>query len=154
MNATYPLTIYYDASCRLCNSEMQNIKIHDADNQLILIDCSANDFDQTPFLAEGISKEKMMNRLHAQDASGKWLVGVDAFVVIYRTVGLNLLANLWGHPLTKPIAERLYPWVVRHRYVLSKLGLPELFTLWGKYAAKKAEKRSRKCADGRCSVSE
>ena len=152
MNATFPLTIYYDASCRLCNSEMQNIKIHDHDNQLILIDCSPADFDDTPFRAEGITQEKMMNRLHAQDAEGNWLVGVDAFEVIYRKVGLLVVAELWGGRFTKPLAVKLYPWIVKHRYTLSKLGLPEFFGLWSKLVAKKAEQRSKACSEDRCSI--
>jgi predicted DCC family thiol-disulfide oxidoreductase YuxK len=152
MNTSYPLTIYFDASCRLCNSEMQNIKLHDEHKQLILIDCSAPEFDDTEFKVLGITRSHMMNRLHALDANGNWLIGVAAFEVIYQTVGMASIAKLWGHPLTKPWAVRLYPWVVKHRYTLSKIGLPELFGLWSKYAARKAERRSRLCSEGRCSV--
>lgn len=149
MDIAYPLTIYFDASCRLCNSEMQNIKLHDIDNQLVLIDCSSPDFDDTVCKDNDISQTAMMNRLHAQDAEGKWLIGVAAFEVIYLTVGMAFIAKLWGSPITRPWAERLYPWVVKHRYALSKIGLPELFGLWGKYVARKAEKRSRLCSEGR-----
>lgn len=154
MKTIYPLTIYFDASCRLCNSEMQNIKLHDTNNQLILIDCSSPDFDDTPCKVPNISQTAMMNRLHAQDANGRWLIGVTAFEVIYQTVGMASIAKLWGHPITRPWAERLYPWVVKHRYTLSKLGLPELFGLWSRHAARQAEKRSRLCSEGRCSISE
>jgi hypothetical protein len=73
---------------------MQNIKLHDADNQLILIDCSAPEFDDAEFNALGITRELMMNRLHAQDANGQWLVGVAAFEVIYQTVGMASIAKL------------------------------------------------------------
>jgi hypothetical protein len=61
---------------------------------------------------------------------------------------------LWGNRFTKPLAEKLYPWVVKHRYTLSKIGLPELFGLWSKYAARKADKRSRNCAEDRCVISD
>ena len=154
MNTNYPLTIYYDASCGLCNSEMQNIKIHDQKEQLILIDCSAPEFDDTEFKALGITRSLMMNRLHAQDAKGNWLVGVEAFEVIYRTVGMASIAKLWGGTLTKPLAVKLYPWVVKHRYTLSKIGLPELFGLWSRHAARKADKRSGLCSEGLCTVQE
>ena len=109
MNTTYPLTIYFDASCRLCNSEMQNIKLHDTNNQLTLIDCSSPDFDDTLCKVSNISQTTMMNRLHAQDANGRWLIGVAAFEVIYQTVGMASIAKLWGHSITRPWAERLYP---------------------------------------------
>jgi predicted DCC family thiol-disulfide oxidoreductase YuxK len=154
MNTSYPLTIYFDASCLLCNSEMQNVKIHDHEDKLILIDCSAPGFDDAPFKKEGINRMLMMNRLHAQDSKGNWLVGVEAFEVIYQTVGMASIAKLWGSRFTKPLAVKLYPWVVKHRYTLSKIGLPELFGLWSKHAARKAEKRSRLCSEGRCVISE
>jgi predicted DCC family thiol-disulfide oxidoreductase YuxK len=154
MTAAYPLTIYFDASCRLCNSEMQNIKIHDTNNQLLLIDCSSPEFDDTVFVAQGITTTAMMNRLHAQDANGEWLIGVRAFEVIYRTVGMVSIAKLWGGSFTRPLAEHLYPWVVKHRYALSRLGLPKLIDLWGKHAARQAEKRSRLCSEGRCTLDE
>ena len=154
MATNYPLTIYFDASCRLCNSEMQNIKRLDTNNQLILIDCFSPDFDDTAFQAYNISQAAMMNRLHAQDANGRWLIGVDAFEVIYQTVGMASIAKLWGHSITRPWVERLYPWVVKHRYTLSKLGLPELFGVWGRHAARQAEKRSRACSDGRCAIND
>lgn len=133
---------------------MQNIKLHDHDNQLTLIDCSPADFDDSPFRAEGITQANMMNRLHAQDANGYWLVGVDAFEVIYRTVGLLAIAKLWGGRFTKPLAVWLYPWIIKHRYTLSKLGLAEVFGLWSKREAKQADKRSRACSEGRCIINE
>ena len=152
MGTQFPLTIYFDASCALCNSEMQNIKLHDANNQLLLIDCSSPEFDDTPFQAEGITREAMMNCLHAQDADGQWIKGVAAFEVIYRAVGMASIAKLWGHPLTRPLAERAYPWVVKHRHVLSAMGLHKLFNLWSKRAAHRANQRSRACANGRCTL--
>jgi predicted DCC family thiol-disulfide oxidoreductase YuxK len=154
MDIAYPLTVYFDASCRLCNSEMQNIKAHDTQNQLILIDCSVQDFDDTVCRLKNISQSAMMNRLHAQDANGQWLIGVDAFEVVYQTVGMAFIAKLWGGSITRPWAERMYPWVVKHRYIFSAIGLPGLLNLWARYAARKAEKNSRKCSKGRCTTKE
>lgn len=152
MDTRFPLTIYFDASCALCNSEMQNIKLHDTNNQLLLIDCSSPEFDDTPFQAEGISQVQMMNCLHARDANGRWIKGVAAFELIYRTVGMASIAKLWGHPLTRPLAERAYPWIVKHRHVLSAIGLHKLFNLWSRRAARRANQRSRACANGRCTI--
>lgn len=33
MDAIYPLTIYYDSSCPLCNQEMTRLKQHDLSKQ-------------------------------------------------------------------------------------------------------------------------
>jgi predicted DCC family thiol-disulfide oxidoreductase YuxK len=152
MSLAFPLTIYFDASCALCNSEMQNIKLHDARNALLLIDCSAPHFDDRSFHAEGINRDAMMNCLHARDANGQWIKGVAAFEVIYRTVGMAAIARLWGHSLTRPLAERAYPWIVKHRHVLSALGLHKFFNLWSKRAARQANERSQTCSEGRCKI--
>lgn len=152
MKQTPKLTIYFDASCRLCSSEMYNIKQHDADNCLTLVDCSSADFDDTSFKAEGIDQHAMMNCLHARYEHGEWIKGVAAFEIIYRSVGIASIAALWGHPLTRPLAERMYPWVVRHRQFLSSLGLHKLFNLWSRYAARKAARHSQQCKTGHCAI--
>lgn len=152
MSITAPLTIYFDASCVLCNSEMQNIKLRDVRGELILIDCSAPDFDDSPFHVDGITRETMMNCLHTQDANGIWLKGVAAFEVIYRTIGMASIAKMWGHPIIRPLTERAYPWVVRHRHFLSALGLHKLFSLWSQRAARQSNLKSQSCKDGRCSI--
>jgi predicted DCC family thiol-disulfide oxidoreductase YuxK len=152
MNEQYPLTVYYDASCSLCNSEIQNIKVHDSGRHLILVDCSAPGFDDTPYRSDGVSREAMMECLHVRTNRGKWIKGVPAFELLYRTAGMPILANLWGSRLTRPLAERLYPWVARYRRAISWTGLPILFTLWGRCEARRAYKRSRQCHDGRCSI--
>lgn len=147
------LTIYYDASCRLCSSEMHNIKQHDIENCLTLVDCSSSVFDDSAFKHEGIDQEAMMNRLHARNEQGEWVKGVAAFEMIYRSAGMTSIATLWGHPLTRPLAERIYPWVVRHRQFLSNLGLHKLFNLWSRHAARQADKKSRQCKSGNCTIS-
>ena len=147
MRSDLPLTIYFDASCRLCHSEMMNLQAHDARGYLRLVDCSAPAFDDAPFRADGITRTDMMERLHVRDNQGAWIKGVAAFELIYRTIGMHSMARLWG-PDT--LLGRLYPWIARHRQALSLTGLPLLFSLWGKCAARRANKRSRACKDGKC----
>jgi predicted DCC family thiol-disulfide oxidoreductase YuxK len=149
MKTIYPLTVYFDASCRLCNSEMQNIKLHDIHKQLVLIDCSSPDFDDTVCRANNISLSDMMIRLHVQDANGEWLIGVSAFELIYRTIGMHSIAKLWRLPITR---TWLYPLIAKHRHTLSRLGVPQLFDLFLRYMARRAEKRSRLCNAGRCAI--
>lgn len=150
MNTAFPLTVFFDASCALCSSEMQNIKLNDSDDQLVLVDCSASDFDDAAYREDGVTRDAMMRCLHAQDAQGRWLKGVAAFEVIYRAVGMTTIAKLWAHPLLRPLAERAYPLVVRHRYMISALGLHKLFNLWSRRVARNANLRTQACREGRC----
>ena len=152
MNNDLPLTIYFDASCRLCNSEIQAIKSHDREGHLILVDCSATDFDDTPYRTVGLTRAAMMESLHVRNSQGAWVKGVASFELIYRTVGLTAIANFWGGKFTRPLAERAYPWIARHRQALSRTGLHFFYAVWGKCAARRAHKRSQQCSKGQCSI--
>ena len=149
MRSDLPLTIYFDATCRMCHSEMRNIKVHDAKGYLRLVDCSAPGFDDAPFRADGITQTDMMERLHVRDNQGAWVKGAPAFELMYRTVGMQRMARIWG---SGTLLDRLYPWIARHRQGLSLTGTPLVFGIWGKCAAWRADRRARKCKDGQCSI--
>lgn len=148
------VTIYYDASCQFCSTEILNIKLYDNENRMTLVDCSAADFDDSPFAEEHITQENMMLSLHIRDKQGHWHRGVEAFEIMYRMAGFNRISKIWSSPITKPLATRLYPWIARNRYLLSKLGAPQLLELWGWFAARSANKRSQICQKGQCSTAD
>ena len=122
----YPLTVYYDASCPLCATEMHALRDRDPSGNLGLVDCSAADFDDSGLLASGVNREKLMTLIHARDAYGRWLVGPDCFAAVYGAVGLKSAAAVWGSPRLQPIWKSLYPWVARNRQRLSRLGAHRL----------------------------
>jgi predicted DCC family thiol-disulfide oxidoreductase YuxK len=151
-DTTIPLlTVFFDGSCALCRAEMAEIAALDAGSEIRFVDCSPADFDDSPWRAEGRTRHAMMNALHVQDVLGDWHLGVDAFGVLYASVGAPVLARLWAHPLTRPFTRRLYPWVVRHRHVLSGLGLhlvaPKVLWLLSWRSARRA-----RCVHGACKM--
>src|SRR5262249_38634130 len=109
--------VYYDKSCPLCATEMHALKERGGDFRLV--DCSAVDFPEQG--AEGVTRECMMTRMHAQDAQGKWLVGLDAFEAIYASAGLKGAARLWGGRRLRPVLDPIYALIARHRQALSRL---------------------------------
>lgn len=117
------LMAFYDGSCAMCSAEMAALHELDHDDAIALIDCSAPTFDASPYVAEGITREAMLQAMHVRDVLGDWHRGVDAIALLYATAGAPRLARLWAHPITRPIAQWLYPIVVRHRHALSELGL-------------------------------
>lgn len=123
-NVTYPLTIYYDASCPLCAAEMHKIKETDFNNKLILQDCSSEHFNAPAFCPT--TKDEMMERIHAQDAAGVWFKGVDVFAIAYQAGGFSTLGKLWGSKILRPLFSRAYPWIADNRQWLSKTPLPYL----------------------------
>jgi predicted DCC family thiol-disulfide oxidoreductase YuxK len=150
--AVLPLTLYYDHSCHLCRSEMENLKSRDIYNQLRLIDCSPADFDTS---ALPFDRHTLMNCIHAMDAQGRWLKATDVFVVCYRAAQLGAIAQ--GFSIAKPVMERLYPFIVKHRYTLSKFHVHSLFNLITHLPmsrrAKAAFAASQACKDGVCEIS-
>lgn len=125
---TYPLTLYYDGSCRLCSSEVGNLVARARPGALVPVDCSPPDFDTTGMPA---TREEMMNLMHARDAGGAWLRGVDVFIAAYAAAEMPRVSRLLAHPWLRPHADRIYPWIVRNRYRMSALGchkLLEFFT--------------------------
>jgi predicted DCC family thiol-disulfide oxidoreductase YuxK len=149
--AVLPLTVYYDHSCVLCRSEIENIKARDDHGQLIMVDCSPAGFDSS---AMPVDQATMMNCIHAMDAQGRWLKATDVFVVCYRAAGMGAIASTFA--LAKPVMERIYPFIVRNRYMISKLGIHKVFNaLTEKHLQRKAKAAmaaSQGCKDGVCDV--
>lgn len=148
MRSDLPLTVYFDASCPMCHSEILNIKAHDAKDHLRLVNCSDPGFDDTAFWEEDVTLEDMMTRLHVRDRQGAWIKGAAAMELIYRAAGMQRMARLWAPD--KPLG-RLYPWIARHRQALSITGMSLLFALWTRCAAWRAYRQTRKCGAGKCS---
>jgi len=126
---TFPLTVYYDASCPLCASEMHALKARDMEGLLVLADCSASAFDEEPGLREGVTRKMMLERIHARDAAGRWSSGLDVFEAVYRAAGFSTLARVLGSARLRPLLDRIYPWIAANRYRLSRLGLGRVFGL-------------------------
>jgi predicted DCC family thiol-disulfide oxidoreductase YuxK len=139
--AAMPLTVYYDASCELCAGEIGMLAEGDRHGHLRLVDCSAPEFDDRGFQADGVTRDAMMAAIHARDANGRWYRGVDVFALAYAASGLPGIARFWASARLRPLFERGYPWVARHRRKLSRLGLPRLFNLIRLMRARRAGAR-------------
>lgn len=153
--SNYPLTIYYDASCPLCATELHTLRDHDRTCQIRLVDCSAPGFDDSALAAAGYPRAELMRLIHARDTAGHWYRGIDVFVHAYRAAGLESVAHSFEHPLLKPVWERIYPWIARHRMLLSRLHLGAGYGWLVRRAARRAAARAaaaRKaaCGSGTC----
>jgi predicted DCC family thiol-disulfide oxidoreductase YuxK len=150
----FPLTIYFDGSCRLCRSEIENIAARDLLHRLQLVDCSALAFDASSF---PFSQTELMNNIAAQDATGAWLRGIDVFIAAYEAADLSWVSNVLAASGVKPLAERGYPWLVRNRYRISALGLHHILNFFTHRAQKRRAQaallRTQSCRDGACDVS-
>lgn len=143
------LTAWFDGSCGLCSAEMGALRELDPHGAITLVDCSAATFDDTALRAEGVTRDALLQTLHVRDALGDWHRGVDAVALLYATAGAPRLARLWVHPLTRPLARRLYAFVVRHRHALSALGL----SVVAPAVLRRYAQRRPRCEHGTCTHS-
>ncbi|MFW5431902.1 MAG: thiol-disulfide oxidoreductase DCC family protein [Methylophilaceae bacterium] len=134
MNIQYPLTIYYDASCPMCKTEMETLKETDKDNQLILVDCASPNIDLPASCP--VTREALMERIHAMDSNGKWINSTDVFAAAYSASGFKKLGKIWGNKTLNPFFSHAYPWVADNRHWLSKTPLPYLLNKFLRFSAK------------------
>lgn len=142
--ALYPLTIYFDGSCQLCSAEIRNLQLRDGHGRLRFVDCSPADFISP---VPGADRAALMLVIHGVDAGGQVLRAVDLFEAAYRAVGLPWISRLLIHPLIRPFADRVYPWLVRNRYRLPRPLIKALFERAARRAAARAQ-----CRDGACAL--
>jgi predicted DCC family thiol-disulfide oxidoreductase YuxK len=111
--AIYPLTIYYESACPLCNAEMTNLMLRNTNQLLVFADVSAPGFNALP---EGTTLQAMLELIHARRADGAVIKGVEVFRLAYEAVGMNRVASALRLPVLGWMADRSYPWVARNRH--------------------------------------
>ncbi len=144
----YPLTLYYDGSCRLCSAEIRNLALRNTQGRLRFVDCSPADFNSP---IPGTGRADLMQQMHGLGAQGQVLRAVDVFMAAYRAVGLPGVSRMLAHPVVRPIADRAYPWIVRNRYRLPRWLIGGLFEHAARRAAERAASQAH-CRDGACAV--
>ena len=126
MTVSYPLRIYVDDACPLCRAEMRGLAARDRGRCLQMVDCSVEDFRDADSAAAGLDRERLLHRIHARDADGRWLVGVPVFAAAYEAAGLSPVARLLRMRWLLPLWSRLDGLVADHRWLLVRAGTPKL----------------------------
>jgi predicted DCC family thiol-disulfide oxidoreductase YuxK len=145
-NLTYPMTVYYDASCQLCNGEMSNLMLRNTEGLLVFVDASPVDFISP---VPGATRDELMNMIHAVQADGTVVRGVEVFRLSYGAVGLGWVTAPTAWPVLRQLADRAYPWLVRNRYRIPRSLVRFLFEGATRRAAEAAHQRAR-CTEQTC----
>ena len=146
-NAIYPLTLYYESACPLCNAEMTNLKLRNTAGLLRFVDVSAPGFDACP---PGTTLEDLMALMHGLTADGRVLKGVEVFRLAYSAVGIPQVAALTSLPGIAPLSERVYAVIARNRHRLPRRLITALFERALRRAAEQAA--TQRCDGGTCST--
>ena len=93
--AIYPLTLYYESACPLCNAEMSNLMLRNAGDHLRFVDVSAPDFSELP---AGTTMQDLLELIHARRADGRVIKGVEVFRLAYQAVGLGWVSAAMRWP--------------------------------------------------------
>ena len=117
----YPLTVFYDGSCPLCASEMRALRKREHHGRLEFVDCSAPKFDDSVLAGTAISREDLMEHIHARDAHGRWFRGIDVLEAAYAAAGVTSMAAVLRSRGLRPWLTRGYSWIARNRRLLSRL---------------------------------
>jgi len=114
--ASYPLTVFYDGACPLCDREIALMKYLDKRGRLKFSDFSRPDFALTSI---NISPAELGRIIHAHWDDGPVITGVDVFRAMWEAVGLGFLARLSRLSFVEPLLVKAYTWFARNRLRLT-----------------------------------
>ena len=94
MNATYPLTLFYDAACPVCSLEMDHLREHNRDGR--------------PYAIAGARADR----------------GVEVLRLAYAAAGLGWVLQPTGWAPLRPLFDAGYRVFARHRRAISRAAAP------------------------------
>ncbi|MGC9457528.1 MAG: thiol-disulfide oxidoreductase DCC family protein [Halothiobacillaceae bacterium] len=107
-------TVFFDGSCSLCAREIRHYRQLAGSGAMRWVDASCDD---SALAAAGLDRESAMRRLHVLESPGRWAVGLDAFLVIWRHLPrYRWVGRLLGSALVRPLFSRLYDRFADWRY--------------------------------------
>lgn len=147
MNASiYPLTLLYDRSCLVCQTEMDALRDRDAAHgRLRFVDISEAGFDPAPY---GRTLAELNAVIHGVTADGRLVSGMETLRLAYAAAGLGWMLRPTGWPLLQPLFDRAYAGFARRRYGISAAFAPVL----ERAAAWRTARRLQRCQGGRCDL--
>ncbi|WP_087724929.1 thiol-disulfide oxidoreductase DCC family protein [Pandoraea sp. PE-S2T-3] len=116
MGAT-ALTVYFDGNCPICVREIGQLRARDRAKRLAFVDISAPAFDPAPL---GVSLSALNAQMHAWDAEGACLIGIDAIFAAYTLTGRGWLVAPLRVPALRSAARVLYRLFARNRLRVSR----------------------------------
>lgn len=114
--ASYPLTVFFDGACAICDREIALMRRLDRRGRLSFFDFSQPDFAPTSI---NISPTELGRIIHARWGDGTVITGVDVFRAMWEAVGLGFLARLSRLSFVEPLVLNAYAWFARNRLRLT-----------------------------------
>ena len=112
----YPLRIFYDGQCPVCNREIQRHLRNDRLGHLQAINIAAPDFNATAY---GLDAQHVHDVMHVLTSDGQIFTAVDAFICIWRALPQRMdrliLITLLRVPPVRMLANIAYRAFAKNR---------------------------------------
>lgn len=109
------LTIFYDGECPLCSEEMKQLKKHDDNSDIVLINLHQDDFS---IHFPQVDKTKAMKILHGY-YQNKLLLGLEVTHRAWTLVGRGMYVAPLEWPIIKQLSHAVYLIVAKYRQPIS-----------------------------------
>lgn len=114
--AETPLKLFYDGQCPLCSREIEFLISLISPRKVEFIDISSPSFSTDGL---GKTQAELMAEIHALEASGKWLKGMEAFRAVYAASPYGILGKLSALPGIRQVFDFIYAIFARNRLRLT-----------------------------------
>lgn len=112
------LRVYFDSQCPLCQMEMKQLKQHDHEQSIKLIDLHQQNFQQD---FPHINVESAMAMLHGELNNGELIYGLVVTCQAWKLVGKHKWLTILRWPGIRTIADAFYLFFAKHRNKISYL---------------------------------
>ncbi len=109
------IQLFVDGDCPLCRREVRWMQSLNNVNKVEFIDIASPDFESV----DRHGQAQLMSQIHARTSDGNWVVGADAFRLVYRTLGFRSLVWLSELPLICQLINVAYRIFARYRLTIT-----------------------------------
>ena len=124
IRGNFMLTIFYDGNCPLCATEMAQLKKHDPNNLISLVNIQQRDFSAR---YPSVKFSQAMKILHGH-YNGQLLLGLEVTHRAWTLVGKGFWVATLNWPIFKTISHWLYLALAKYRHPISAL-LAKIFNI-------------------------
>ena len=133
----FDIEVYYDGRCPLCMREILLIQRLDRRGRIAFADIADESFDPN---AAGLTRQKLMDRIHGRLPDGTIIEGVEVFRRLYMAVGFGPLVALTRLPGIAQLLDIAYRVFAKNRLWLTGRYRNEVCQLAAKQSAEKARR--------------
>lgn len=125
------LTLFYDATCPLCQAEILFLSGRNAAGLLKFIDIHSSQYQPTEV---GVSCEQALASMYGQYDDGSLIQGVAVFSEAYARADLPMMAKIFSWKPAQPLLGIAYAFFAKNRHTISKIFGP-IALRWVKYSS-------------------